>query len=75
MCYIMKCELLKSDAVDAINAKCHSKCIVTLPHPRSGDSQGQETCLAPFVDNQTRNYDIECANHHPSLSVLKSYIY
>ena len=28
-----------------------------LPHPRSGDSQGQETCLAPSADKQTRNYD------------------
>ena len=45
--------------------------IVRLPHPRSGDSQGQETFLAPSADNQTRNYDIECSNHHPSLSTLK----
>ena len=28
--------------------------IVTLPHPRSGDSQGQETLLALSVDQQTR---------------------
>ena len=28
-----------------------------LPHPRSGDSQGQETFLA-----KTRNYDKECSN-------------
>ena len=25
--------------------------IVRLPHPRSGDSQGQETFLAPSADN------------------------
>ena len=31
--------------------------IVRLPHPRSGDSQGQETFLAPSADKQTRNYD------------------
>ena len=31
--------------------------IVRLRHPRSGDSQGQETFLAPSVDKQTRNYD------------------
>ena len=31
--------------------------IVTLPHPRSGDSQGQETFLALSVDKQTRKYD------------------
>ena len=32
--------------------------IVRLPHPRSGDSQGQERFLAPSADKQTRNYDI-----------------
>ena len=35
--------------------------IVRLPHPRSGDSQGQETFLTPSADKQTRNYDIECS--------------
>ena len=45
--------------------------IFRLPHPRSGDSQGQETFLAPSADKQTRNYDIECSNHHPSLSTLR----
>ena len=42
-----------------------------LPHPRSRDSQGQETFLAPSADKQTRNYDTECSNHHPSLSTLR----
>ena len=42
--------------------------IVRQPHPRSGDSQGQETFLAPSVNMETRNYDTECSNHHPSLS-------
>ena len=37
--------------------------IVTLPHPRSGDSHGQETLLAPSAGKQIRNYDIECSNH------------
>ena len=32
--------------------------IFRLPHPRSRDSQGQETFLAPSADKQTRNYDI-----------------
>ena len=45
--------------------------IVRLPHPRSGDSQGQETFLTPSADKQTRNHDIECSNHHPSLSPLR----
>ena len=44
--------------------------IIILRHPRSGDSQGQETFLAPSSEKQTRNYDIECSNHHPSLSTL-----
>ena len=30
--------------------------IVRLPHPRSGDSQGKETFLAPSADKQTRNF-------------------
>ena len=34
--------------------------IVRLPHPLGGDSQGQETFLAPSADKQTRNYDTEC---------------
>ena len=33
---------------------------VRLPHPRSGDSQGQETFLATSSDKQTRNYDTKC---------------
>ena len=31
--------------------------IVRLPHPHSGDSQGQEKFLAPSADKQIRNYD------------------
>ena len=46
--------------------------IVKLPHPRSGDSQGQETFLAPSVDKHTRNYDTECSNHHLPQSILRS---
>ena len=38
--------------------------VVRLPHPWSGDSQSQETFLAPSSDKQTRNYDTECSNHH-----------
>ena len=30
--------------------------IVRLPHPQSGDSQGQEMFLAPSADKQIRNY-------------------
>ena len=41
---------------------------VRQPHPRSGDSQGQETFLAPSADKSTRNCDIEGSNHHPPLS-------
>ena len=46
--------------------------IVRLPHPRSGDSQGQEMFLAPSADKETHNYDTECSNHHLPLSILKS---
>ena len=45
--------------------------LVRLPHPRSRDSQGQETFLAPSTEKQTRNYDTECSNHHPSLLTLR----
>ena len=38
--------------------------IVKLPHPQSGGSQDQKTFLAPSANNQTRNYDTECSNHH-----------
>ena len=34
--------------------------IVRLPHPRSGDSQGQEMVLASSAEKQTRNYDTQC---------------
>ena len=37
--------------------------MVRLPHPWSGYSQGQETFLAPSVDKQTRNYDIESSSY------------
>ena len=37
---------------------------VRIPHPQSGDSQGQETFLAPSAYKQTRIYDKKCSNHH-----------
>ena len=52
--------------INSVNA------IVRLPQPWSGDSQGQETLLAPFADKPTRNCDTEYSNHHPSLSTLRS---
>ena len=39
---------------------------------RSGNTQGQETLLAPSADKHTRNYDTESSNHHPFLSTLRS---
>ena len=42
-----------------------------LSYSRSGDSQNQETFLASSADEQTRNYDIECSNHDPSLLTLR----
>ena len=49
--------------------------IVRIPHPQSGDSQGQETFLAPSTDKQTCNHDTKCSNHHPSLSNLSLSLY
>ena len=42
--------------------------IVRLPHPRSGDSQGQETFLTPSADKQIRNHDTE-GSKPPSLPI------
>ena len=42
--------------------------IVRLPHSRSGDSQGQETFLAPSSDKETRSYDTRVLKL-PSLSI------
>ena len=44
--------------------------IVRLTHPRNGDSQDQESFLAPPADNQTHNYDTECSHLHPFLPTL-----
>ena len=38
---------------------------VRLPHPRSGNSQGQEKFLAPSADKQIRNYDVESSTTVP----------
>ena len=46
--------------------------IIRLPHPPSGDSQGQEMFLAPSADKETCNYDTECSSHLLSLSTLRS---
>ena len=45
--------------------------IVRLPHPRSRDIQGRKTFLSASADKLTHNYDIECSNRQPSLSVLR----
>ena len=51
--------------------KSISKCYIRLPHLWNGESQGQEKFLAPSAYKQICNYDIECLNHHPSLSTLR----
>ena len=54
--------------------------IVTLSHPRSGDSQGQKTFLAHYADKQTRNCDTQSAqtiilpNQHKVLGLSHSKI-
>ena len=45
--------------------------IVSLPHPRSGDSHGQEWFLAASAQKQTPSYYIECWKHHPSISTIR----
>ena len=55
----------------AIYANLPVGVIVRLPHRGSGDTQYQEAFLAPSADKQTRNYDIECSNHHSSLSTIR----
>ena len=49
-------------------SKLHSQ----TTHPESGDSQGQETFLAPSADKEIRIYDTDYSNHHPSPSTLRS---
>ena len=46
--------------------------IVRLPHPRRGDSQGQETFLGPSLTSKPTTMTQEYSNHHPSLSTLRS---
>ena len=43
--------------------------IVKLPHPRSGDSQSQETFLEPSANKQNCNYDTEYSFKPPLLSI------
>ena len=43
--------------------------IVRLPHPWSGDSQGQETFLEPSANKQNCNYDTEYSFQPLSLSI------
>ena len=58
--------------VSYIHANLPVNGIVRLPHSRSGDSQGQETFLAPSAFKRTRNYDTECSNHHLSQPTSRS---
>ena len=51
-----------------ITSKCHSQ---TTPFSELR-LLVSENVLAPSADNQTRNYDTECSNHHPSLSTLRT---
>ena len=84
----------KSVKLEVVNAKCiyvyiyiytkiyqeMSYAIVRLPHPRSGDSQGEETFFAhPLltIKPATRNYDTHSAqttippNHHKALRLSR----
>ena len=48
--------------ISKLTKKCHRS------HPLNGNSQDQETFLDSSADKQTRNYDTEWSNHHPSQS-------
>ena len=48
--------------------------IVRLPHPWSGDSQGQEMFLAPSANKQTRNHGTRVLKT-PSLPINPKVIY
>ena len=52
-----------------MHANLPGNAIVRLPHPWRGNSQRQQTFLAPTADEQTLNYDTECSNHYPSQSL------
>ena len=45
--------------------------IVRLPHSWSGDTQVQETFLAPSVDKKTRNYDTVTLSGQTTISLYQ----
>ena len=70
LCYdIFEKVNVETDKTIKYNTNLPVNAIVRLPHPRNGDSQDKETLLAPSADKQTRKYDTECSNHHPSLPI------
>ena len=54
--------------VSHIYANLPRNVIARPPHLQSGDSHDQEIFLAPSVDKQTHNYDIEYSGHYLSQS-------
>ena len=54
--------------VSHIYANLPTNIIARPPHPESGYSHDQEIFLAPSVDKQTHNYDIEYSGHFLSQS-------
>ena len=52
-------------------SKYHSQNALSLEW-RQPRPENVFTFLAPSADKETRNYDTECSNHHPSLSTLRS---
>ena len=59
--FISKCH---SQTSLSLEQRCHSQATPCL-------SQSHETFLAQPANKQTRNYNTECSNHHPSLSTLR----
>ena len=62
----------KQDEMVSYIYKFISKSHSQTTHPWIVKSHDEGTFLALFVDNQSHNYDTECSNHHPSVSILRS---
>ena len=55
--------------IHKFTCECHSQTTSSLEW--RPENKGQKTFLAPSAGKQTRNYDIECSDQHPSLSTLR----
>ena len=54
--------------VGHINENLPRNAVVILPHPCSGNRQGEETFLTTSADKLTSKDDKECSSHHLHLT-------